>query len=294
MGRSRHFFKILLCLSWLMLSPALAADSANPFQAMSNDDLIYKITLGTAPEVQALLDKGADPNAKNINNYPALCVAAERVEEASVAIAEALLKAGAKLESTTPEGDNALHVAIRVGNAPVVWLLLSKGMDFYAPNKAQKTPLKLAQENKDTKVLAMIQEAIAIDEKRKADAVSDETLQKLTKQYAYYHCAAAYLRYHALTVQKQTAQAFDALPEHQARAAKMRELGTEIITRFRLSAPTIEKIATGSAKAITQELDDLVSNANRERQGFGKPDDLQKRCDAIAGRWKLDGKKKRP
>jgi ankyrin repeat protein len=112
---------ILLTLSlWLAATAVLAQD---PKQEL-NDQMWEAVRRGDAPAVTALLDKGADVNAKFRYGATALFKAAER---GHVEVAKVLLARGADVKvKDTFYGATAMTWALDNGHVEVVRLLLEK------------------------------------------------------------------------------------------------------------------------------------------------------------------------
>jgi cytohesin len=92
---------------------------------------LYRAThSGHASEVKMLLERGADPNARNQMGVPALHSAAMG---GHAAVVEMLLGRGAAVDPRTPDGATPLLGAVLEGHADVVRLLLRAGAD---PNAA--------------------------------------------------------------------------------------------------------------------------------------------------------------
>ena len=101
-----------------------------------------KVTRGDAKAAKSLATQCADVNAAMGDGMSALHWAAERGDTAMVGL---LVKAGAKVTSTTRIGANTpLHVASRNGNAAVVRALLKAGADPNARTSGGATALHLA------------------------------------------------------------------------------------------------------------------------------------------------------
>lgn len=127
MSRSRS---CRLCLLFVCLAlgalPVFARSSRDapvPPQGRLCQDLFRAIDRGDLPRVRAVLARGADPNARNSLQLAPLCLAAASGQER---VAEALLRAGAKLEASTPYG-TALTFAAMSGQTPMMKLLLARG-----------------------------------------------------------------------------------------------------------------------------------------------------------------------
>lgn len=281
----------------LLLAPfAISAEepAKSNFEKIQDGDLIYRVTLGKADEVLKLLEKGANPNATNINAMPALSAAAERLDGESAAIAAHLLDKGAAIDGVDPDGNTALHTAIKMQNTDMIWFLLSRGADFHLKNKQEQTPLALAESLGVEPVTALIKQAIAIEQQRIVDAKSEAALKITMRKHAYMNCAASYLRYYEISVKGRNSKEVDKSFADQTKTLK--DYAEHMQKQFSLSPSDVAYIAYTSSDSIVGELDAMVSNQNRERLGFGSQEDMDKRCSKIADAWNLsvfDPKKKK-
>jgi len=102
-------------------------------------------------DIESLVAKGADVNAKAKGGYTPLHFAA--VAEENAEIVEFLVSNGADVNAKTDTGSTPLHVAAVNGNVEIVKFLVSKGADVNAKNNAGKTPLDLAKSAGNTTVM---------------------------------------------------------------------------------------------------------------------------------------------
>jgi ankyrin repeat protein len=91
---------------------------------------------GNLGAVKALLNKGADPNAKNNIGTPVLLLA---VKHNNLSIVQALLGKGADANALDAEGSPALHVAVRESSLPMVKALLAAKANVNATTKRGMT-----------------------------------------------------------------------------------------------------------------------------------------------------------
>jgi ankyrin repeat protein len=91
--------------------------------------------------IAQLVSRGADPNARNSSGLAPLHQAAMF---GHVAVLQALLEAGARVDLEGPERATALSLAATSGHAPAVAALLARGADPGHRDDAGQTPLEAA------------------------------------------------------------------------------------------------------------------------------------------------------
>jgi ankyrin repeat protein len=129
---------------------ALLAAGANPRAPGKRGwtALLMAATDGTAETVQLLIDAGADVDGRDtMYGRTALIWAAQRRQ--SKKKVQALLKAGADLKATDPDGWNSLLSATSGGELPTVELLLQLGLDVSHRSKTGETALMVAASSAD-------------------------------------------------------------------------------------------------------------------------------------------------
>jgi hypothetical protein len=107
-----------------------------------NIKLLKAISEGRSSEVEQLLHKGADENAKEKNGDTALIIA---TRGRNTDIVKLLINAGADVNANNNIGDTALIVASRGGKADVVELLIEAGADVTEKELSRITQLKEAR-----------------------------------------------------------------------------------------------------------------------------------------------------
>jgi ankyrin repeat protein len=113
----------------VLATPALARTSTGPLgraQGKLGQELFMAITQGDHAGVQSLLKRGADPNAQNALDLTPLYFAAA---SGQTPVMEALLRAGAKVNASSPYG-SPLTFAAMTGSAPAAQILLARGADI--------------------------------------------------------------------------------------------------------------------------------------------------------------------
>lgn len=107
----------------------------------------------TPAAVQAMLDKGADPNLRDDEGWTALmatCMVEGKGDDTGpgrVGAARALLDAGARWRDANYEGKTSLHIAAEGLQAPLIGLLLERGADPSLRTAFGQTALGLVQQN---------------------------------------------------------------------------------------------------------------------------------------------------
>lgn len=112
----------------LILAGLVLAAGAAPSHAQIPDDMLAALRAADADALQAVLDNGADANARQVDGLQAtaLMYAASTPDPA---LAEALIAAGAEVDTPDIQGDPALNWAAYYGHDRVVAVLLEAGAD---------------------------------------------------------------------------------------------------------------------------------------------------------------------
>ena len=119
---------------------------------------------GDVSEVEALLAKGADVNAKDYGWTPLH----EAARYGHVAVVKVLLSKGAEVNAKNQVGWTPLHMAAQMGHVAVVKELLTKGADVNAKNQVGETPLdKAAQMGHVDVVKALLTKGADVNAKDK-------------------------------------------------------------------------------------------------------------------------------
>jgi ankyrin repeat protein len=138
----------LVQLNQLVASPQ-AANTANGLKATP---LHYAALYGSLESLKILLDKGADPNARNLSGATPLILAAWNLERT-----RALVEHGARLNIATNQGITPLLVAAAAhNNTATVAYLLDKGADLKALTKYGEDALIRASEFGDAATVQLL------------------------------------------------------------------------------------------------------------------------------------------
>ncbi|MVW80329.1 hypothetical protein GOQ28_15525 [Bordetella sp. 02P26C-1] len=113
--------------------------------AKQRTPLLLSVSLTSQPELtDALLRRGANPNARDANEKSVLMYCAENpLAEDQVRY---LCRHGVHLNAKDAEGRTALHYAVMNGTCPIVPELVAAGADKYAQDIYGKTPMQIAEE----------------------------------------------------------------------------------------------------------------------------------------------------
>ena len=126
----------------------------DPVSRFAGSALFVAVLQGNMDAVEALLDAGADPNAKQSpEGSTPLGVAANRGWESIVRL---LLKRGAKVDGPARTLQTPLHLAAREGNTAVVRILLDAGASRTALDFERKTPFERADQGGHLAVMRLL------------------------------------------------------------------------------------------------------------------------------------------
>lgn len=117
-----------------------STDPPIPPRGKLGQDLFLAIDHRDLPVVKSLIEKGADPNARNGLEFTPLYIAAASHQ---LDVMEALLKAGAQVDADSSYG-TALTFACGTGHVAGAKLLIGLGADVNVPRTDGVTPLMMA------------------------------------------------------------------------------------------------------------------------------------------------------
>lgn len=115
---------------------------------------------GTARLVEDLVRAGAKVNLKDEDGDTALMLAASY---SNAEVVQALVRAGARLDAANHEGRTAIMKAAEYGNLEIVEMLFDLGADINRQDKEGETALTLAQDNERDEVLEFLKAHNAIE-----------------------------------------------------------------------------------------------------------------------------------
>lgn len=111
---------------------------------------------GNFAMTKALLDKGADVNARSADGTTVLMYAVGRSKSETV---ELLLDKGAVTNAQNKFGHTPLYLAVASGNTEAVNLLLKRGADPNIKTVENKTPLIIAEQAKSSALITALKQA---------------------------------------------------------------------------------------------------------------------------------------
>jgi len=124
-------------------------------------ELLQAAAAGDLAQVKALLNAGADVNAKDELGWTPLMKACfnDDVDHGFPEVAQTLIDAGADIEAQIVYGTRALMLAAGRGEAGVVDVLLKAGADVLATNEGGRTALMMVKEKFYVEVINQLHEA---------------------------------------------------------------------------------------------------------------------------------------
>ena len=134
----------------------------------------------TADQINAILNKGANVNARNVIQSTPLHVACVK---GNMELAMALVDRGADVDARNVEQDTPLHNACYSGNMELIMALLNRGADVNASDRYGYTPLHKALMNGHAEVaMALLNRGADVDANNKEGKtpleIAKETIDK--------------------------------------------------------------------------------------------------------------------
>jgi hypothetical protein len=282
MGNYQYLRKALLSLY-------LACFASTAQAGMLEESLIYHTYFGTVQEVQRLLNKGADPNAKDEQGWTALAIAAARNDSQAYPIAEALVNKGADINAAV-DRDYPLINAIRNKNEPLVALLMSRDVSLNITDDKGLTAPVLAKNTGNEKIHYYIDKRLFEEQQARSFLYGGVHLWQIATRYVFNTCAVQYWGFYYKS--KQDAKMDEkALKEKVSTFALKAKQDAYFGSRYfaALQADKLKNLTETTRSMIYVELDGMISNRNRRDQGVGKEKDFQKRCGRIVKKLRLNG-----
>ncbi|MEM9423464.1 MAG: ankyrin repeat domain-containing protein [Spirochaetota bacterium] len=121
--------------------------------ALRQTPLMIAASRGSAEQIVSLLQRGADPNARDINGWTPLHYASQSGIPSAIRL---LLSEGSKINERSKQRETPLLVAVREADSKVVALLLQGGANVSYADLQLKRPVHWAGLNPDINVLQLL------------------------------------------------------------------------------------------------------------------------------------------
>lgn len=276
----KFMMRFLPLIILLLLTPALQAAAEGPAHSL-DDDMLYRINFGSAEDVRALLEKGANANARNKQGETALEIAIERNDGESTGIAMVLIDKGADLDARDKNGNPPIIDAIRFRLTKVVKEMLNRGVDFHTKSADGISLIDYAKVDGDPETIKMIQDMVDKENAYIASLKDPNRFKDIVKVYTLNSCLYQYWGY-----VYSTRQLADKDAEIKKKIDGIKKAITQLITQIQqyYSSASTSALHNASSKAVQNIYDNLnrmVSNRNRADNGVGTDEDAQKRCEKV-------------
>lgn len=148
------------------LNAALAGADVNVAGEGGIPPLMLAASLGHLDQVKALLKAGADVAARDERQYNALMCAVYNadLDRGFPEVVQALIDAGADIETKITYGIRPLMLAAGAGEAGVVQVLLKAGVESKARNEGGRTALMMVKDKDYIDVINLLHEAESVVE----------------------------------------------------------------------------------------------------------------------------------
>lgn len=253
------------------------------------ESLIYHTYFGTVQEVQRLLNKGADVNAKDEHGWPALAIAAARNDIHAFPIAQALIQKGANINAGVGR-DFPLVNAILNKNERLVEVLMSRDVFLYITDKKGNSMPALAKAMGNNRILYMLEKRLFEEQQTKTFLYSPIHLWQIARRYVFDNCALQYWGFYYKSGQDKKVnldQLRKRINGYAAKAQQDAAFGSRYFAA--LQAEKLKNLTAQARGIIYNELNAMISNRNRREQGVGTEKDFQKRCQAVTKKLQQQG-----
>ena len=291
--------KILPTLFLIFTCAAASAEEKNYFRAgreelkaetkkydpVLSDKLIYRVAFGKADDVKILLEKGADPHAKNIADIPVLQIAVVRKDDEAPGIVKNLINGGANVNAVSKNGNTAVLEAVKNGRADILQILIDAHAVLGLVRDAQGYDLLSIAESRGNLDIVKILHAGLDAEKDKLEALKSQgNFINLIQQYAYLSCANEYLNFY-ISNQPGTVNMVAFNKVITGNSEEIGQTSGQLKMLFKMNNAELLQIQNSSRGQVLARLKYYETNQNRELNGIGTDEDLNNRCWKIARKW---------
>lgn len=268
------FYAIMFTICLLYIKVAVASSALD-------ESLIYHAYFGEGKDVERLLKKGANPNARDEHGWPALAIAADRSDKEAYPIAKALVDAGADVNYGV-NGHYPIIGAIHNNNADTVRALLAERVNLAIRDEKGRTIMQLAREASNPLIYYYLSKIKQEEQQLQKFLRSNTHLRQILLQYTFHNCAFQYWAFYLKSQQDKNINEQSLRQRIKEHARIVSDTGTRGASFFpSIYQNSFGTITTETRDSIFNELNSMISNRNRRSQGVGKVTDMKKRCDRI-------------
>lgn len=290
-------------------------------QKKLRNDMVYRVNLGRASDVQILIEKGASVDELNDSGVPIIALASARPDNEGLEMVKVLVEAGADINKTDKRAQNALFYAAKSGNKTVVEYLLSKKIFYTSVDKFGNTARVTAYQAGHHEVVEAMDKFVqwqnevnrqkSLEVQKNIDAQIKDysaTLQQQTQQgggdpqnpftppepgsvqditynLSFSSCAATYWQF-CNSVKQPTEFSNQELQGNiNAHTSRVKELSAKLAVGYKVSPDVTSNIISVTEEKVRAELTALPSNEARREESVGTINDMNRRCSKIASIW---------
>ena len=133
-----------------------------------------------------MLDKGADPGAKNIADVPVLTIAAVRKDDEAPAIVKELIDAGANVNRVGKDGDVAVLEVVKNGRPDVLQILIDRQAVLGLVHDSEGNDLlSIAEKRGNLDIVKILNAGLESEKDKIQNLKSVDNFINLIQQYAF-------------------------------------------------------------------------------------------------------------